>query len=406
MPLPSRPIVAGALGCVAFVLIGWGGLLVPSLIRSIKDAYDQSDAGIGVYYFVYAVAYATGSLGGGLVTERLGRRTVLSVAAALYGLGMIALGGAPIVGDPARGRDPGRARRRSDRRRGQRPDPRPLPDRPRASAQPAAPVLQPRGARGTAGGRSPRGVRGRVGVDPRRVRRRRAGRGGGVRHDPHAIGTAGARRRGHRDGDRGRCACVDLGRPTARDAAPTARHRDRLLRRVRGRRLELARPVPRARAPDDRDDRAVALLGGPHARTTRLREDRGPVRPRHVRDRRSARHGARAGGGRAGALAPAFGRAVRAGRIRDRPRVPDDRGDRRRPLSGPRRRGERVPDRGGGDRLDRLSADHGLPVRDGRTDRRDAGQRPAGGAVCRRPVGGRPVDTRRRSSRPDATTSA
>ena len=90
-----RPVVAGALGCIAFVLIGWGGLLVPSLIRSIKDAYDQSDAGIGVYYFVYAAAYATGSLGGGLVTERVGRRAVLSVAAALYGVGLVALGVAP-----------------------------------------------------------------------------------------------------------------------------------------------------------------------------------------------------------------------------------------------------------------------------------------------------------------------
>ncbi len=86
---------AGIVGCLAFVLIGWTGLLVPSLIRSIKLGFDQSDAGIGVFYFLYAAAYATGSLGGGLVTERLGRRTVLAVAAALHGIALATLGVAP-----------------------------------------------------------------------------------------------------------------------------------------------------------------------------------------------------------------------------------------------------------------------------------------------------------------------
>src|SRR5712672_1192510 len=80
------------LGCVAFVLIGWSGLLVPSLIRSVKDAYGQSDAGIGIFYFLYAVAYATGSLGGGLATERFGRRLILGAAVAVHAAGLIALG--------------------------------------------------------------------------------------------------------------------------------------------------------------------------------------------------------------------------------------------------------------------------------------------------------------------------
>jgi fucose permease len=39
--------------------------------------------------------YAAGSVGGGLLTERLGRRTVLSLAAVLHGVGLIALGVAP-----------------------------------------------------------------------------------------------------------------------------------------------------------------------------------------------------------------------------------------------------------------------------------------------------------------------
>ena len=94
MPWSSRSSAApaGAVGCLAFVLIGWSGLLVPSLIRSIKDAFGQSDAGLGLFFFVYAAAYASGSLGGGLVTERLGRRTVLSLAAALHGGGLVAFG--------------------------------------------------------------------------------------------------------------------------------------------------------------------------------------------------------------------------------------------------------------------------------------------------------------------------
>ena len=91
----SWPPAAGVLGCIAFLLIGWSGLLVPSLIRSVKDAFGQSDAGIGVLYFVFSAAYAAGSLGGGLVIERLGRRTVLSLAAALHGGGLVAFGIAP-----------------------------------------------------------------------------------------------------------------------------------------------------------------------------------------------------------------------------------------------------------------------------------------------------------------------
>ena len=68
---------------------------MPSLIRSVEAAFGQSDAGIGVYYFLYALVYAAGSVGGGLLTERLGRRTVLSLAAVVHGVGLMALGVAP-----------------------------------------------------------------------------------------------------------------------------------------------------------------------------------------------------------------------------------------------------------------------------------------------------------------------
>jgi fucose permease len=94
----SWPAAAGVIGCLSFLLIGWSGLLIPSLIRSVKDTFDQSDAGIGTFYFVYALVYAAGSLGGGLVTERLGRRTVLSLAATLHGVGFIGFAIAPSWG--------------------------------------------------------------------------------------------------------------------------------------------------------------------------------------------------------------------------------------------------------------------------------------------------------------------
>lgn len=72
----------------SFLLLGWVGLLVPALIRSIEERFAQSDAGIGVYYLVVAVFYGAGSLGGGFLTERAGRRVVLSGSAILVGIGL------------------------------------------------------------------------------------------------------------------------------------------------------------------------------------------------------------------------------------------------------------------------------------------------------------------------------
>ena len=64
-----------------FVLLGWSGLLVPSLVRQVEATFAVDDAAVGVWYFVAASAYAVGSLGGGLLTERFGRRVVLTAAA-------------------------------------------------------------------------------------------------------------------------------------------------------------------------------------------------------------------------------------------------------------------------------------------------------------------------------------
>jgi len=81
--------VAGGLSLLA---IGWSGLLIPSLIRSIEATFDQTDAGLGLVYFLYSIAYVAGSLGGGAVTERLGRRTVLVGAALLHAAGLVGMG--------------------------------------------------------------------------------------------------------------------------------------------------------------------------------------------------------------------------------------------------------------------------------------------------------------------------
>jgi fucose permease len=77
-----------AIAYATFLLIGWCGLLVPSLIRSIQADFAQTDGGLGLFYLVSAIFYAAGSFGGGLVTERIGRRFVLAGSAVLIGMGL------------------------------------------------------------------------------------------------------------------------------------------------------------------------------------------------------------------------------------------------------------------------------------------------------------------------------
>ena len=92
--------------------------------------------------------------------------------------------------------------------------------------------------------------------------------------DPRRDGGRGHRRRdpvrdrrdavGPHQATPPRTPTAGRGRPAGAGACPRtapARHRDRLLRGVRDRRLELARPVPRAGAPDPGHDRPRAVLG-------------------------------------------------------------------------------------------------------------------------------------------------
>ncbi len=92
---PRGRLAAGLVGCLTFLVIGWTGLLIPSLIRSIEATFGQTDAGIGVVYLGFALAYGVGSFGGGALTERLGRRLVLGGAALVHALGVAGLGLAP-----------------------------------------------------------------------------------------------------------------------------------------------------------------------------------------------------------------------------------------------------------------------------------------------------------------------
>src|SRR5438093_4668271 len=95
LPATRRIDLAAVLGGAALLLVGWSGLLVPSLIRSIEHDFGETDAGIGIFFFVNAVAYVCGSFAGGLLTERIGRRVVLPGGVALIALGLAAMASAP-----------------------------------------------------------------------------------------------------------------------------------------------------------------------------------------------------------------------------------------------------------------------------------------------------------------------
>ena len=92
--LTRRRGVAVALCCFSFLLIGWSALLVPALSTEVEAAFGQTDAGLGGFYFITAAAYAAGSIVGGMAIERVGRRSVLVLAAALHLAGLVALGSA------------------------------------------------------------------------------------------------------------------------------------------------------------------------------------------------------------------------------------------------------------------------------------------------------------------------
>ena len=85
----ARPTAAAVLGCLSFVLIGWSGLLIASLIRSVEHDFAQTDAGMGFFFLVNAAAYGSGVAGGTLLTQRFGRRPVLAGGVGLAAVGLV-----------------------------------------------------------------------------------------------------------------------------------------------------------------------------------------------------------------------------------------------------------------------------------------------------------------------------
>jgi fucose permease len=76
----ERALRAGLIAGLAYGLIGWRGLLVPTLIRLVAPAFGQGDAGMGLYFLATALAYGVGSMSGGRVIRVLGARRVLPAA--------------------------------------------------------------------------------------------------------------------------------------------------------------------------------------------------------------------------------------------------------------------------------------------------------------------------------------
>jgi len=95
-PSPARRVVPVA--WAGFLLLGWSGVLLPSLVRQIEGRFGVDDASLGLLYLAASLAYATAAFSGGILTERLGRRVVLGVASGMVAVGLVVEGVAPSWG--------------------------------------------------------------------------------------------------------------------------------------------------------------------------------------------------------------------------------------------------------------------------------------------------------------------
>jgi fucose permease len=89
---PDHALRTGLVAGGAYALIGWRGLLVPSLILLVEPAFGQTDAGMGAYFLATALSYAAGSLFGGRLIRVLGARVILPSATLLMAAGLLAQG--------------------------------------------------------------------------------------------------------------------------------------------------------------------------------------------------------------------------------------------------------------------------------------------------------------------------
>jgi fucose permease len=95
VPMPTSSVVIVRLAWASFFLVGWCGVLVPSLVRQIEGRFGVDDAALGLWYLVNSGTYAAASISGGLLTERFGRRAVLPAAGLLFGAGLAVCAAAP-----------------------------------------------------------------------------------------------------------------------------------------------------------------------------------------------------------------------------------------------------------------------------------------------------------------------
>ena len=79
----------------SFTLVGWSMLLVPSLIRDIRDDFGQTDAGFGVLYLLASLLFGTGAVLSGTLAGRVGRRVILPTAVIALAVGLATQGLAP-----------------------------------------------------------------------------------------------------------------------------------------------------------------------------------------------------------------------------------------------------------------------------------------------------------------------
>ncbi len=90
--VPDHALRAGLVAGVAYTLVGWRALLIPSLILFVAPAFGQADAGMGAYYLATALAYGVGALFGGRLIRRFGAHLILPSAAALMAIGLLIQG--------------------------------------------------------------------------------------------------------------------------------------------------------------------------------------------------------------------------------------------------------------------------------------------------------------------------
>jgi fucose permease len=92
LPEPDHALRAGLAAGAAYALVGWRGLLVPSLILLVEPAFGQTDAGMGAYFLATALAYAVGSLFGGRLIRALSARMIIPAALVLMAAGLLLQG--------------------------------------------------------------------------------------------------------------------------------------------------------------------------------------------------------------------------------------------------------------------------------------------------------------------------